>query len=76
MIAVEGLEQARQTRGKRGPEGKGEAKAEADNPGHGNEAVFRGGVANVPALADWLADHLDDAELAELVEALAANRQA
>ncbi|TWT69443.1 hypothetical protein [Crateriforma conspicua] len=60
-IAAEGDEQPRETRGKRGPEGKGEAKP---------EAVFVNGVADVPALADWLADHLDDTELSELLTAL------
>jgi hypothetical protein len=60
-VAAEGLEQPRETRGKHGFGAKGEAKP---------DAVFSGGVANVPALADWLADHLDDFELAELVREL------
>lgn len=61
-VAAEGLEQPRKTREKHDPEGKCEAKP---------EAVFCDGVANVPALAAWLGDHLDDAELAELVRELA-----
>ena len=62
VSVAEGLEQPRQTREKHGPEGKGEAKP---------EAVFSDGVAKVPALAAWLGDHLDDAQLAELVRELA-----
>lgn len=62
-VAAEGVEQPRKTRGKSGSKGKGEAKP---------EAVFSDGVANVPALANWLTDHLTDAQLAELLNLLHA----
>ncbi|MCP4892131.1 MAG: hypothetical protein GY904_36775 [Planctomycetaceae bacterium] len=62
LVAAEGDEQPRETRRKTCVEDQGEAIP---------EAVFCDGVANVPALADWLADHLDDAQLAELVRELA-----